>query len=172
MADAAGRAGVRRFVQVSSMGAGQPPRPGTGEVRAACITAKTAAEADLRARDLDWTIVRPGGLTDAPATGRIRLAPPAGAPWHGAPRRRRRGHYRPARQPGYPAPDPRAGRRRQPGRRGRAQHVLITPPPPTSHPSAHSCRIECVAVTSLLGPEVRFLGEALSVGGYLATATY
>jgi hypothetical protein len=28
------------------------------------------------ARDLDWTILRPGGLTDAPATGKIRLAPP------------------------------------------------------------------------------------------------
>ena len=77
MADAAERAGVRRFVQVSSMGAGQPPRPGTDEVWAAYITAKTAAEADLRARDLDWTILRPGGLTDAPpATGKIRLAPP------------------------------------------------------------------------------------------------
>ena len=76
MAEAAERAGVRRFVQVSSMGAGQPPRPGTGEVWAAYITAKTAAEADLRARDLGWTILRPGGLTDAPATGRIRLAPP------------------------------------------------------------------------------------------------
>ena len=76
MADAAERAGVRRFVQVSSMGAGQPPRPGTGEVWAAYIAAKTAAEADLRARDLDWTILRPGGLTDAPATGQIRLAPP------------------------------------------------------------------------------------------------
>ena len=76
MADAAGQAGVRRFVQVSSMGAGQPPGAGTDEVWAAYITAKTAAEADLRSRDLDWTIVRPGGLTDAPATGRIRLAAP------------------------------------------------------------------------------------------------
>src|ERR1700751_5400994 len=76
MADAAERAGVRRYVQISSMGAGQPPRPGTGEVWAAYIAAKTAAEADLRARDLDWTLLRPGGLTDAPATGRIRLAPP------------------------------------------------------------------------------------------------
>ncbi len=76
MADAAGRAGVRRFVQISSMGAGQPPQPGTDEVWAAYITAKTAAEADLRARDLDWTIVRPGGLTDAPAAGRVRLAHP------------------------------------------------------------------------------------------------
>ena len=76
MADAAGQAGVRRFVQVSSMGAGQPPRPGTDEVWAAYITAKTAAEADLRARDLDWIILRPGGLTDTAATGRVRLAPP------------------------------------------------------------------------------------------------
>jgi uncharacterized protein YbjT (DUF2867 family) len=76
MADAAERAGVRRFVQISSMGAGQPPRPGTDEVWAAYITAKTAAEDDLRARDLDWTILRPGRLTDAPATGRIRLAAP------------------------------------------------------------------------------------------------
>ena len=76
LADAAERAGVRRFVQVSSMGAGQPPRPGSDEVWAAYIAAKTAAEADLRSRDLDWTILRPGGLTDAPATGRVRLAVP------------------------------------------------------------------------------------------------
>jgi uncharacterized protein YbjT (DUF2867 family) len=76
MAEAAERAGVRRFVQISSMGAGQPPAPGRDEVWAAYIAAKTAAEADLSARDLDWTILRPGGLTDAPATGRIRLAPP------------------------------------------------------------------------------------------------
>jgi uncharacterized protein YbjT (DUF2867 family) len=76
MADAAERAGVRRFIQVSSMGAGAPPRPGTDEVWAAYIAAKTAAEDDLRDRDLDWIILRPGGLTDAPATGRIRLAPP------------------------------------------------------------------------------------------------
>jgi uncharacterized protein YbjT (DUF2867 family) len=76
MAGAAERAGVPRFVQISSMGAGAPPRPGTDEVWAAYITAKTAAEADLRSRDLDWTILRPGGLTDAAATGRIRLAAP------------------------------------------------------------------------------------------------
>src|SRR5499425_939484 len=65
MADAAERAGVRRFVQISSMGAGQPPQPGTDEVWAAYITAKTAAEDDLRSRgELDWTILRPGRLTD------------------------------------------------------------------------------------------------------------
>jgi uncharacterized protein YbjT (DUF2867 family) len=76
LADAAEQAGVRRFVQVSSMGAGRPPRPGSDEIWAAYIAAKTAAEADLRSRDLDWTILRPGGLTDAPASGRVRLAVP------------------------------------------------------------------------------------------------
>jgi nucleoside-diphosphate-sugar epimerase len=39
MADAAERAGVRRFVQVSSMGAGRPPRPGSDEVEAAYLPA-------------------------------------------------------------------------------------------------------------------------------------
>jgi|SRR5580698_2557068 uncharacterized protein YbjT (DUF2867 family) len=76
MADAAEQAGVRRFVQVSAMGAGQPPRPGGDEVWAAYITAKTAAEADLRTRDLDWTILRPGHLTDAPPAGTVQLAAP------------------------------------------------------------------------------------------------
>ena len=76
MADAAEQAGTRRFVQVSSMGAGRPPQAGTDAVWAAYIRAKTAAEADLRRRALDWTIVRPGGLTDEPGTGRVRLAPP------------------------------------------------------------------------------------------------
>ena len=76
MADAAGRAGVRRFVQVSSMGAGQPPSPDGDEVWAAYINAKTAAEDDLRSRDLDWIILRPGGLTDAQPAGRVHLAAP------------------------------------------------------------------------------------------------
>jgi uncharacterized protein YbjT (DUF2867 family) len=74
MADAAERAGVRRFVQISSMGAGAPPRPGTDETFAAYLRAKTEAEDDLRRRDLDWTVLRPGGLTNAPGTGRVRLA--------------------------------------------------------------------------------------------------
>src|ERR1700742_2358577 len=76
LADAARRAGVRRFVQISSMGAGQPPRPGGDGTWVAYIAAKTAAEDDLRGRDLDWTILRPGGLTDDPGTGRVQLAHP------------------------------------------------------------------------------------------------
>jgi len=74
MADAAERAGVRRFLQISSMGAGAPPRPGTDDVWAAYIEAKTAAEDDLRSRDLDWIILRPGGLTNDPGTGRVNLS--------------------------------------------------------------------------------------------------
>ncbi|HEY2285902.1 MAG TPA: SDR family oxidoreductase [Streptosporangiaceae bacterium] len=76
LASAAEQAGVRRFVQISSMGAGQPPRAGSDETWTAYIAAKTAAEDDLRARDLDWTILRPGALTDDAATGRVRLTAP------------------------------------------------------------------------------------------------
>lgn len=77
MADAAERAGVRRFVQISSFGAGEPIPDGTDEVFAAYLAAKTAAEDDLRRRDgLDWTILRPGGLTDDDPTGEVALAEP------------------------------------------------------------------------------------------------
>jgi len=76
LADAAEQAGVRRYVLVSSVGAGAEPPAGTDEVFAAYLRAKTAAEDDLRARgDLDWTILRPGGLTDDPGTGHVRLGP-------------------------------------------------------------------------------------------------
>lgn len=73
MADAAERAGVRRFVQISSMGAGAEPTGGD-EVWAAYLRAKNAAEEDLRGRDLDWVIVRPGQLTNEPGTGRVTLS--------------------------------------------------------------------------------------------------
>lgn len=74
-ADAAERAGVRRFVQVSSMGVDGPiDAAEVGEVFAAYLKAKAAAERDLRSRDLDWTILRPGRLTDDPGTGTVHLA--------------------------------------------------------------------------------------------------
>jgi uncharacterized protein YbjT (DUF2867 family) len=77
LAEAAGQAGVRRFVQISAMGVDQPPAAGTDEVWAAYVKAKFAAEEDLRARALDWTVLRPGGLTDDPGTGQVALATPA-----------------------------------------------------------------------------------------------
>lgn len=74
LADAAIRAGVRRYVLISSIGAGAPPPPGTGEVFAAYLAAKTAAEVDVTARSaLDTTVLRPGTLTDDPGTGTVAL---------------------------------------------------------------------------------------------------
>lgn len=77
LADAAERAGVRRYLLVSSMGADRAPSPGTDDIWAAYIRAKAAAEDEVRSRDLEWTVLRPGGLTDDPATGLVRLAPPS-----------------------------------------------------------------------------------------------
>ncbi|TFV53482.1 NAD(P)H-binding protein [Blastococcus sp. TF02A_35] len=79
LADAAERAGVRRYVLVSSMGVdlvadGAQP-DGVDEVFTAYLRAKLAAEQDLLAREaLAVTVVRPGGLTDDPGTGRVTLA--------------------------------------------------------------------------------------------------
>ncbi|MGW2596802.1 NAD(P)H-binding protein [Streptomyces klenkii] len=73
-ADAAEAAGVRRFLVVSSMGADREPPEGTDPVFAAYLRAKGAADADVRARaGLDWTILRPGRLTDDAGTGRVAL---------------------------------------------------------------------------------------------------
>ncbi|MER7987468.1 NAD(P)H-binding protein [Streptomyces noursei] len=78
-ADAAEAAGVRRFVVVSSMGADREPPQGTDPVFAAYLRAKGAADADVRARaGLDWTILRPGRLTDDPGAGRVTLADATG----------------------------------------------------------------------------------------------
>ncbi|MEU2422812.1 SDR family oxidoreductase [Streptomyces sp. NPDC007851] len=71
-ADAAVRAGVRRFVVVSSMGA--DPEHGGDDVFDVYLRAKGAADAHVtRQSALDWTILRPGALTDEPGTGLVRL---------------------------------------------------------------------------------------------------
>lgn len=76
LADAAHTAGVRRYLLISSTGVDDPPAAGTDEVWAAYLTAKKAAENAIRDTQLDWTILRPGALTDQPGTGRVLLAPP------------------------------------------------------------------------------------------------
>jgi uncharacterized protein YbjT (DUF2867 family) len=74
LADAAEAAGVRRYLQVSAMGLDRADDPEMGEVFAAYLRAKDAADRDVMARSgLDWTILRPGGLTDDPGVGRVTL---------------------------------------------------------------------------------------------------
>jgi uncharacterized protein YbjT (DUF2867 family) len=70
LADAAEQAGVRRYVLVSSMGT-ESVDPDSDDVMAIYLRAKAAADEDLRGRDLDWTIVRPGRLTDAEGSGQV-----------------------------------------------------------------------------------------------------
>jgi uncharacterized protein YbjT (DUF2867 family) len=70
--DAAKATGVSRYLIVSSMGAGNPSS-GSQQMRP-YLEAKHDADEALAASGLDYTIVRPGGLTDEPGSGRIALA--------------------------------------------------------------------------------------------------
>jgi uncharacterized protein YbjT (DUF2867 family) len=70
--EAAEKLGVRRYVMVSSMGAGDPES--ASEQMRPYQQAKHDADVALADSSLDWTIVRPGRLTDAPGSGRVDLA--------------------------------------------------------------------------------------------------
>ncbi|WP_312294693.1 SDR family oxidoreductase [Dermacoccus nishinomiyaensis] len=74
LADAAEQAGVRRYVMVSSISSDAPENVDAG-VFQVYLYAKGGADADLRTRDLDWTIVRPGMLTDDAPTGQVTINP-------------------------------------------------------------------------------------------------
>ncbi|WP_327677043.1 NAD(P)H-binding protein [Kitasatospora sp. NBC_00458] len=79
LADAAELAGVRRYLIVSSMGADAGAAHPADEVFETYLRAKGAADDAVRARTtLDWTVLRPGRLTDGPGTGLVRLAPSTG----------------------------------------------------------------------------------------------
>ncbi|BBX23564.1 NAD-dependent dehydratase [Mycolicibacter terrae] len=69
--DAARQAGVRRFVMVSYFGAGPGHGVPEGDPFFPYAQAKAAADAYLRATDLDWTVLGPSRLTVEQATGRI-----------------------------------------------------------------------------------------------------
>lgn len=75
-AEAAERARVRRSLLISAMGLERADRLPADDVFGAYLKAKAASEDDLKQRDLDWTILRPGRLTDEPGVGRVTLAPP------------------------------------------------------------------------------------------------
>jgi len=66
--EAASALGVARYVIVSSMGTDDVEH--SGPMRP-YLEAKAEADEALRTSGLDWTIVRPGHLTDEPGTGRV-----------------------------------------------------------------------------------------------------
>src|SRR4051794_18538758 len=69
--EAARARGVGRYVIVSSIGAESPPEG--DEVFAVYLQAKAQADRAVMDSGLDWTVVRPGALTDDPPDGRVRL---------------------------------------------------------------------------------------------------
>jgi uncharacterized protein YbjT (DUF2867 family) len=74
--EAAKANGVSRYLIVSSMGADDPESG--SESMGPYLQAKAQADLALRESGLDFTIVRPGGLTDDPGTGLIDAAPRLG----------------------------------------------------------------------------------------------
>src|SRR3954451_11088915 len=72
MIDAARELGVARFVIVSSMGTADVEH--AAEARRPYLQAKRDADDALMASGLDWTIARPGRLTDAPGIGTVDAA--------------------------------------------------------------------------------------------------
>ncbi len=70
--EAAKETGIRRYVIVSSMGADDPPAEG-GDVFGEYLRAKAGADQALSSSGLDYTIVRPGRLTDDPPTGLVTI---------------------------------------------------------------------------------------------------
>jgi uncharacterized protein YbjT (DUF2867 family) len=70
--EAARDAGIARYVIVSSIGAHDPD--GASEAMRPYLQAKRDADDAVKQSGLDWTIVKPGRLTDAPGTGRVRVS--------------------------------------------------------------------------------------------------
>jgi uncharacterized protein YbjT (DUF2867 family) len=64
-------AGVRRYVMVSAISAGRPGE--WSEPMRPYYEAKAEADRRLEESGLDYTIVRPGSLTDDPGTGRVTV---------------------------------------------------------------------------------------------------
>lgn len=76
--DAAQAAGVRRYVMVSYMGAGQDHGVDPDNAFYAYAQSKADADDHLRESSLTWTILGPGTLTDEEPSGRISLGRASG----------------------------------------------------------------------------------------------
>ena len=74
--EAAKEYGARRYIMVSAMGAADPEAG--SEAMQPYLFAKARADASLQESGLDYTIVRPGSLTDDPANGTVEAAPSLG----------------------------------------------------------------------------------------------
>jgi len=72
LVDAALAVGVQRYVMISSIGADRPDAA-SGSMRP-YLEAKAEADRYLTASGLEYTIIRPGSLTDDPGTGRVRVS--------------------------------------------------------------------------------------------------
>jgi uncharacterized protein YbjT (DUF2867 family) len=70
--EAAKTAGISRYAIVSSMGADHPEQ--ASGTFGAYLAAKSKADNALRESGLDYTVVRPGSLTDDPGTGSVDIA--------------------------------------------------------------------------------------------------
>jgi uncharacterized protein YbjT (DUF2867 family) len=68
-------AGITRFVMISAIGVDVPLPDDASPVWKAYVEAKRDADEALRLSGLDWTILRPGRLTDDPASGLVALSP-------------------------------------------------------------------------------------------------
>jgi nucleoside-diphosphate-sugar epimerase len=68
---AAAAVNVPGYLIISSVGAENPPDD--DDVFSVYLRAKAEADGAVQASDREWTIVRPGALTDDPGTGRVRL---------------------------------------------------------------------------------------------------
>jgi uncharacterized protein YbjT (DUF2867 family) len=73
--DAAGEAGVQRYIMVSYFGAGKDHGVPEDNGFFAYAEAKAAADEYLRGTGLAWTILGPGALTDKPGSGLIDVDP-------------------------------------------------------------------------------------------------
>ena len=72
--EAAQHEGIRRYVIVSSVGADHPEATGGSGGFAVYLQAKHDADEKLRESGLDFTIVRPGPLTDDAGIGKVSIA--------------------------------------------------------------------------------------------------
>jgi nucleoside-diphosphate-sugar epimerase len=80
LANAAERIGIQRYVMISAMAAdtydperAEVPAKTEADVFQVYLRAKAEADANVRMRNLRWTIIRPGALLDTPPQGTVQV---------------------------------------------------------------------------------------------------